>query len=319
MENYNTAAKFQMHYYFEDKSHSMDAFVRNKCESEILAIITEIAKTLNVKIQIESEVRKEGGLREIWAFTNANVGVLSVIISIAALVSSRIPVGDSELEDLKKQDLKLSIQERQLRINKLKAEIKDDVITAETVGKVADLVSKDNKIIIRKSNLYKSLDTYRKVSKIGVNGLDLSDKEISAELIVKRPDFKKFIVKSNVLPVEAIEDAVIEIVSPVLKSGNYKWKGIFEGESINFSMADKSFQLDVLSEKISFQHGSMIKCTLLIHSKIDEVGEVVITGYSVDTVLENMEGHSFVETKQGKSYRNQKALKAAQGDLFAGL
>ncbi|OCH01854.1 hypothetical protein [Aliivibrio fischeri] len=319
MENYNTAAKFQMHYYFEDKSHSMDAFVRNKCESEILAIITEIAKTLNVKIQIESEVRKEGGLREIWAFTNANAGVLSVIISIAALVSSRIPVGDSELEDLQKQDLKLSIQERQLRINKLKAEIKDDVITAETVGKVADLVSKDNKIIIRKSNLYKSLDTYRKVSKIGVNGLDLSDKEISAELIVKRPDFKKFIVKSNVLPVEAIEDAVIEIVSPVLKSGNYKWKGIFEGESINFSMADKSFQLDVLSEKISFQHGSMIKCTLLIHSKIDEVGEVVITGYSVDTVLENMEGHSFVETKQGKSYRNQKALKAAQGDLFAGL
>nr|VVV06030.1 hypothetical protein AW0309160_03514 [Aliivibrio wodanis] len=319
MENYNTAAKFQMHYYFEDKSHSMDAFVRNKCESEILAIITEIAKTLNVKIQIESEVRKEGGLREIWAFTNANAGVLSVIISIAALVSSRIPVGDSELEDLQKQDLKLSIQERQLRINKLKAEIKDDVITAETVGKVADLVAKDNKIIIRKSNLYKSLDTYRKVSKIGVNGLDLSDKEISAELIVKRPDFKKFIVKSNVLPVEAIEDAVIEIVSPVLKSGNYKWKGIFEGESINFSMADKSFQLDVLSEKISFQHGSMIKCTLLIHSKIDEVGEVVITGYSVDTVLENMEGHSFVETKQGKSYRNQKALKAAQGDLFAGL
>ncbi|MEZ9627121.1 hypothetical protein [Aliivibrio fischeri] len=319
MENYNTAAKFQMHYYFEDKSHSMDAFVRNKCESEILAIITEIAKTLNVKIQIESEVRKEGGLREIWAFTNANAGVLSVIISIAALVSSRIPVGDSELEDLQKQDLKLSIQERQLRINKLKAEIKDDVITAETIGKVADLVSKDNKIIIRKSNLYKSLDTYRKVSKIGVNGLDLSDKEVSAELIVKRPDFKKFIVKSNVLPVEAIEDAVIEIVSPVLKSGNYKWKGIFEGESINFSMADKSFQLDVLSEKISFQHGSMIKCTLLIHSKIDEVGEVVITGYSVDTVLENMEGHSFVETKQGKSYRNQKALKAAQGDLFAGL
>ncbi|GLR77180.1 hypothetical protein [Aliivibrio sifiae] len=319
MENYNTAAKFQMHYYFEDKSHSMDAFVRNKCESEILAIITEIAKTLNVKIQIESEVRKEGGLREIWAFTNANAGVLSVIIGIAALVSSRIPVGDSELEDLQKQDLKLSIQERQLRINKLKAEIKDDVITAETVGKVADLVSKDNKIIIRKSNLYKSLDTYRKVSKIGVNGLDLSDKEVSAELIVKRPDFKKFIVKSNVLPVETIEDAVIEIVSPVLKSGNYKWKGIFEGESINFSMTDKSFQLDVLSEKISFQHGSMIKCTLLIHSKIDEVGEVVITGYSVDTVLENMEGHSFVETKQGKSYRNQKALKAAQGDLFAGL
>lgn len=319
MENYNTAAKFQMHYYFEDKSHSMDAFIRNKCESEVLAIITEIAKALNVNIQIDSEVRKEGGLREIWAFSNANAGILSVIIGIAAIVASRIPVGDSELEDLQKQDLKLSIQERQLRINKLKDEIKDDVITAETVEKVADLVSNDNKIIIRKSNFYKSLDTYRKVSKIGVNGLDLSGEEINAELIVKRPDFKKFIVKSNVLPVEIIEDAVIEIVSPVLKSGNYKWKGIFEGESINFSMTDKSFQLDVLSEKISFQHGSMIKCTLLIHSKIDEVGEVVITGYSVDTVLENMEDHSFVETKQGNSYRNQKALKAAQGDLFAGL
>ncbi|TOE89607.1 hypothetical protein CGJ33_23485, partial [Vibrio parahaemolyticus] len=76
------STKLQMHYYLENGSHSMDAIARNKCESEVLAIVQEIAKVLNTQIVIEAEVWKEGGLRDIWAFTNANAAVISVIVSI---------------------------------------------------------------------------------------------------------------------------------------------------------------------------------------------------------------------------------------------
>lgn len=37
------ANRLQLHYYFDDESHFMDAHVRNKCEGELLAIIHEVS------------------------------------------------------------------------------------------------------------------------------------------------------------------------------------------------------------------------------------------------------------------------------------
>lgn len=56
---------FQIHYYFDDNSHSMNAFVRNNMEKDLLNLISEIGKTLNIEIKIESEAKEEGGLIDI--------------------------------------------------------------------------------------------------------------------------------------------------------------------------------------------------------------------------------------------------------------
>jgi hypothetical protein len=60
--------KFELHYFFndDDKSHSMDAVIRNKCEHELIQIATTIAKELNIQIKVETQAYKEGGLTEIW-------------------------------------------------------------------------------------------------------------------------------------------------------------------------------------------------------------------------------------------------------------
>ncbi len=311
------ANKFQMHYYFGDDSHTMDALVRNRCEAEIIAILTEIAKTLDEKILIECEAHREGGLRDIWKLTNANAGVLSVIVGVAAIAVPLLPKSDSELERLQKEDLRLSIEERKLRVQKLKAEIKTDSVQTETVAEVAEVVNENYKVITRRSNLFKHLSTYNKVTKLGVNSLLPDGQEMNPEFEIVRGNFKRFILSSNVLPVETVEEAVIEIVSPVLMRGNYKWKGIFEGEAISFSMKDPIFKQDVHDERISFQHGSSIKCALNIHSKLDEVGEIVTTGYSVETVLDNINGREINQTSQGLAYRHKRTLQKAQGDLFA--
>ena len=49
--------KLELHYYFsnDDKTHSMDAVIRNKCEYELLQIISTISKELNVQIKTETE------------------------------------------------------------------------------------------------------------------------------------------------------------------------------------------------------------------------------------------------------------------------
>ncbi|ANQ55816.1 MULTISPECIES: hypothetical protein [Vibrionaceae] len=311
------STKLQMHYYLENGSHSMDAIARNKCESEVLAIVQEIAKVLNTQIVIEAEAWKEGGLRDIWAFTNANAAVISVIVSIAGIVISRIPTTDPELEQLQKEDLKLSILERRINLAKLQKEVEEDKVTQDTVEKVASLVDTNYKVVTRKSNFYKQLNNTPKITKVGINGLDKEGEEAFKEAMVQRSDFKRFILHSNSLPVQIEDNAVIEIISPVLRNGRHKWKGIYKGESISFSMNDQDFKRDVLSEQISFTHGAAIKCVLHIHRKLDEVGDVVVTGYSVDTVIENGQESVFQETMQGKKYRHQKALKDAQQDLFA--
>ncbi|PMG19437.1 hypothetical protein [Vibrio splendidus] len=311
------ANKFQMHYYFGDDSHTMDALVRNRCEAEIIAILTEIAKTLDEKILIECEAHREGGLRDIWKLANANAGVLSVIVGIAAIAVPLLPISDSELERLQKEDLRLSIEERKLRVQKLKAEIKAGSVQTETVAEVAEVVNENYKVITRRSNLFKYLSTYNKVTKLGVNSLLPNGQETNPESEIARGNFRRFILSSNVLPVETVDEAIIEIVSPVLKRGNYKWKGIFDGEAISFSMKDQTFKQDVHDERISFQHGSSIKCALNIHSKLDEVGEVVTTGYSVETVLDNINGREINQTSQGLVYRHKRTLQKGQGDLFA--
>lgn len=172
------STKLQMHYYLENGSHSMDAIARNKCESEVLAIVQEIAKVLNTQIVIEAEAWKEGGLRDIWAFTNANAAVISVIVSIAGIVISRIPTTDPELEQLQKEDLKLSILERRINLAKLRKEVEEDKVTQDTVEKVASLVDTNYKVVTRKSNFYKQLNNTPKITKVGINGLDKEERKL---------------------------------------------------------------------------------------------------------------------------------------------
>ncbi len=118
------------------------------------------------------------------------------------------------------------------------------------------------------------------------------------------------------LPVKTVDEAYIEIVSPVLKQGNYKWKGIFEGSLISFSMKDDLFKNDVLDERVRFSVWFSNKMCLNIYRKLDEIGEIVVTGYSVETVLENMNGGQVNETSQGKAYCQRRMFEKAQGDLF---
>lgn len=316
MNKHLLSNKFQIHYYFDDGSHSMDAFVRNRCEAEIIAILIEIAKTLDESVLIECEAHREGGLRDIWKLANANAGAISIIISIAAMVVPLLPKSDSELDRLQKEDLRLSIEERKLRIKLLKAEVESNNVNHDTLTKAAEVVNENYKVITRRSNFYKHLNNYQKVSKVGLNSLTADGIESAPESEVIRSKFKRFILNSNSLPTKTIDEAVIEIVSPVLKQGNYKWKGIFNGEPISFIMKDNIFKQDVLSERVSFQHGSAIKCALNIYSKLDEIGEITITGYAVETVIESIIGYKNVETLQGRAYRQKRNLENSQGDLF---
>lgn len=324
------AKRLEVHYYLANESHSMDAFVRNKCEAELLAIFHELCTTLEVDVPIEALAHHEGGLRDYWKLLGENSTqitiaalIFSTLLSIANTVLTRIPVSDPEKDEREKQiqeltieEKRLAIEERKLALEKLKKDAQQGTPSKETIEGAAKAVEQNLKIQTRRSNFYRVLSNHEKVTGIGFSATGQDGKPIEQEKFVPRSDFKKYVLITNELPVETIDGAFIEIVAPVLKEGNYKWRGIYEGESISFSMTDAEFKTSVLREEVSFQHGSGINCVLHIFRKFDELGEVVITGYSVVTVIEKTDGVSTHETQQGKKHRAYKKFIESQASFF---
>ena len=143
------ASKFELHYYLSDASHSMNALVKNKCETEFLAVTSEVAEILGIHLELDCEALKEGGVREIWKALGDNNPQITLLMAALALIWSVIPQTDNELSDLQKEDLRLSIEERKLEIDKLKQEIEDGV-TSEAIEKAAAEASRNCKVPTRK-------------------------------------------------------------------------------------------------------------------------------------------------------------------------
>lgn len=311
-----TVALLELHYHLRDQSHSMDALVRNKCEEEILAAFTQIAQQLGVEVRLESTAYREGGLKEIWSFLGTNNAQLTLLLAIIVLIFSRYPTSDPETDALNKEVLKLTIEEKKLNLQKLRREIGEKQASPDAVSDAAKVIESELKVATRRSNFYRGLIGYEKVTAVGFTPIPESQVSAPDEKQVQRADFFKFIQLTDRLPVEVIEEAMIEIVAPVLREGNYQWKGQYENQPINFAMLDEEFKSSVLLRKVSFQHGSTIKCVLNIHRKSDEVGDVKITGYSVATVISKADDGQVEETPQGKRHRFAKRQTAGQGKLF---
>lgn len=310
------AQKFEIHYHLLGESHSMDAFVKNKCEAEFLAVAAEVADILGVQIDWESEALEEGGIREIWVALGSNSAQIALVISTLAFIWSMVPQTDQELIELQKEETRLSIEERRLAIEKLKKDLEKESPSKEAIKTSAKIVNDSYKVVTRKSNFYKSLSGYEKIYRVGFVGLDIEGREIEEERTVDREDFGRFVLRSNELEPLKVNNARIEIVAPVLVEGKAKWKGLYENEPISFSMDDREFKNAVLSKQVSFKNGAAIICVLLVHRKVDELGDVVTSAYSVEVVLENVESSTPVETPQGKRYRHTQKLLESQEDMF---
>lgn len=326
MSELQNVNQIELHYFFNDNSHTLDAFTRNKCEAEFLFIVKEVLTTLDIEIDIESIVPQEGGFKEIWEFLGknssqmTNIGILSSIaIPIILHILSQEPKQDKELINLQKEDFKLSIEERKLRIKKLKEENQQaETISKEEIIPIVNLFENNFKIIKHRSNFYEYILKLEKIEKITTSTM-YNYKIVNEFKTVEKKDFSKYIVLKNDLPLELIEDAEIEIISPILKQGNFKWKGIYNNEQIDFYMTDKEFKKSVFDGKVSFSSGFNIKCILEIKSVLDEVGNIKIKNYSVSTVIAELifDNNKTTEknTTQGKNYLNKKK-ELAQPDLF---
>lgn len=305
---------FELHYFLRDGSHSMDAVVRNKCEREILAVFFEVAAQIGADISLETFAHAEGGLKEFWRAIGRSNNQLALLVAVVALLLTRLPVVDTEMDALEKEAKRLEIENLQLEIDKLEEGAEDRERNQKVAETVAVTLQGNGKIAVRRSNYYRLLVDYAKVEAVGYVA---SPEKPTPEQVVTRQDFSLFVLKSDRLPTEVDENALIEVFAPVLVEGGYHWRGYYLGQAISFVMGDDQFKDAIIAREVQFKNGTRIRCVLNIHRKFDELGEVAITGYTVSTVLDQAEsGLDFVETLQGRRYRQAKSLRESQGRLF---
>ena len=295
-------SQFIIHYYLNDDSHSMNAFVRNAMEKDFLSIVNTISSSLNLKIELESRAAKEGGFIEILDIIEAYPVSSAIIVSSAGYVIKRFL--EYRLTGAYKKN-KLENEKLELEILKLKK---------ESAG--IDENQLEQKLARPISNYYAKIEKYEKIRAVGFGN------EVNNEYVVQRDEFRNFILIDD-KEEEVDDDASIEIISPVLKEGRYKWRGIYKNESIDFSMGDSKFKNDIIDGRYDFGNGSFINCQLFITKTYDEFGnECKNRSYRVAKVYETKRDilNNWVATNKGIKKQKNKFKDSFKGkNLFSDL
>ncbi|MDY8137456.1 hypothetical protein [Aquimarina sp. 2201CG5-10] len=305
----------QLHYFLKDELHSVDAFLNNKAEYELLRIFKEVTSILELEgqLQFETIAIEEGGIKAFYKLISKKknkrkiknallylAGILSVIISDVA--SEQIKT-DHEYEKLKKEEIRLKIEQ-------LKRDLEDEE-TAEKdktliIQNLSVFIAETNKVKLFKSNFYSTLLKEEKIEQVSTQRLNENLEPITNENVVPRKDFDKFILHSVDIDPDFKESEIIEIVSPVLKKGNMKWKGIYNEKPISFYMRDGEFLTSVINKEISFSNGTSIIADIEFEQKMNDDGDIEIGTISIFNVTDVFEDSNKIETKRKKRNRELK-------------
>lgn len=296
MELIEKSDSLQFHYYFKDNSHTINSILRNECEKELLYIFKEVSDTLGLELNLETLPSEEGGFKETWKFIGKNSVQITLMISVTAVIISRFPVENKELTKLQIENLKLDNEIKRKELEKLNLDFlqEDKELNQQIVVDSVELVNKNYKISWRKSNLYKKLNNYQKIDSVEVLRHQ-EEKPVGNPRKIPRQEFSKFILRTDELPKLELENAIIDVISPAIKRGNFRWKGFFNNEIINFLMDDFEFKSQVLKGGIHFSNKFSIEVTMTQDRKINQDGNVITTNSIVHKVIASIEDGKRIE------------------------
>ena len=307
--NADGCVDLEIHYFLRDNSHLLNAFVMNRSQHEFLLLAKEIAHSANVELNIEIFPLAEGGIRQYFRFTAKEVRNGVSIAVISALLTTFITNPISKMTD-KWIDLMFADKEL-IELQKEQLRLQNENLILDKELKAIEL-EKNQKAAIHKSRFFKILHENPKIEKMSVKAIDSQENLIFPEREILNHDFPEYIVNSNELSDINDEDAEIEIISPVLKEGNYKWRGYYNGASILFNMKSKEFKHQTLTGGINFKNGFTINCALCIKRFLDDDGIEKIKSYTVTRVNNYRIDNVPIETNEGKKLRIAKENQESQ-------
>lgn len=282
--------ELKIHYYLPGESHEMDALVRNRCEGEILGLLREVSRLLGVTFKVDTVPPVLGGLEEhlllvgeykeqILFFKDIALALMTVGASLGGLlfVKSKLKHGSQQttLNDLAIEKARLEIEKmRQEAENTKGANGNLQFEGRQSAVDVAVALLSRKKVMLKRSNFYREVASYTRVKAVGFSN---SHSRNATEDVVARNAFTDYIVEPEDLEPEVYRKVEIEVVSPVLRTGNHNWRGLFLRKGISFEMADREFRRSVIDQEVQFQNGTKMICDLEVHQRDNEVGEPEVT------------------------------------------
>lgn len=308
-------------YQFSDGSHSMDARVFNYCEKQIIDILYTVATSYDLKIKVETLPLEDGSLLSFLKINSpagkkvANI-LFTIFLSVVAnLITDAIKNKPKDTAQSVFEQVMQDPEVQELLREKTKEEIRKEELELKKANDRLQATLEENKLKKKKSEFFKALEGYNKVKEVIFYNVR-SGRDNPPFKTIERKNFEDFILDSDELEPIVIEDARIEIISPVLKKGKYKWNGIYNGFAIPFTMRSNEFKELVQSGQIVFKNGSAIVCVLVVKRKLDAEGNEKITGYEVLSVDSYELDGIPTETPEGKRKRQKEEADKLQLSLF---
>jgi hypothetical protein len=294
------SGEFKVHYHLNGGVHRMDAIVRNRAEGELLALLKEVGVVLGLPVHVETHAYGAGGLVE---YLNLLFQNKEQIAAVMALLSPLLGA-PFYIDKIKQSKQQTALNELNLQKIKLEIKEKEDAVTAREAEKVRGLESKNKvlelespptaddiaqalltrkRVARRRSNYYEALLVDSKIEAVGFapsHGKDVM------ELRVPRGKFSSYVIAKSDLEPLIYEQISLEIVSPVLRSGAIKWRGLFDKKVVSFELLDQAFRSEVASQNVQFQNGTTLICDFEVHQREDDIGDVEVAGYAVTKVHE---------------------------------
>jgi hypothetical protein len=287
MAEENLSQRFQVHYYFDDDSHSMNAFVRNRAEKDLLEAVKRILELTDTASEIETEAFSEGGVIETLNLIVPSLSAVAIFLSPAINEILKHHFTKNKTDD--------AIKEETLKSLQLDNSLKELEFKTKLAKALEDKLVKKHV-----SNYYSRIIGYEKVEKVGFKNLSVKTEEI----VVPRSKFKDFILIDDKTITED-DDAEIEIISPVLKEGTFNWRGTYNEDRIDFSMGDAKFKTEVISGQHQFANGFVMNCLLQVTTTFDEFGDEKRRSYSVRKVYAIKESGSTNYTLRPLGYKKK--------------
>ncbi|MCA4809615.1 hypothetical protein IF128_07655 [Empedobacter stercoris] len=301
-------SKLEIHYYFSDGSHSIDAEIYLSNLKNVLEIIKTVSNTFKIIHKVEIEPAKEGGFETYITIIEESVkaypyltatltGCVSLILAnptkkifenlLKPKIEKENELIDSAIKKLDLEEKTIDVENKKLDLEKRKEDLLNN---SKKIEEKSNSLQENLKIVTSRSNFYKEANKIEKVKKIGFNNLTENEAEEN-EQIVKRELFKNYIIDTPELEPLIDNKAEIEIISPVLdKNKPYKWKGKLNGKDITINMKSNIFKTEVQSGSIKFKKGSKLICNLEIKRKYDANGDIVVTSYDLLNVWKYISG-----------------------------
>ena len=237
--------ELNVHYFLSEEGvHQMNAKTFNECQKQLILALEAFGSN-STEVQVDVIARGEGGVID---------GFIIKFISDVVYDLQNKRMSDAEVAQIWAE---------------YKPLLEQGIMTKEEV----EIIAKGNdKLVQLVSNYYKKILEEQTIVAINASA-NIEKQPIISQTIEKKHFPLKVVEDISHQETETIAATDIQIVSPVLQTKHGEnWRGIFNGNSIDFKVEDKLFLSQVYNNEIKFGSFTIIRCNLSIVHIFNEDG-----------------------------------------------